>query len=224
MTEGGVGQHFKADKVRVAIANILYNRKLKTWAFFAVQIFWDTQRELGAMLPVANKLLEGAGKDLEQSWTDYLDMKGLEDVGLAYKNNRAVIGNRLERLRFTVLGPQRQNALDKSEYAIWKLDVPGFSLLRNYPSMYGLLLLNIRDEHHRVAINMAGLQSQIMVSAHLYNAAHRHGLLPEDVHFKQCMPNPRHHHLPNLGAFASATCRRSLCTCLTMPPTPQLRM
>jgi hypothetical protein len=37
--------------------------------------------------------------------------------------------------------------------------------------MCGLIMLSFRDEHHRTAINMAGGQGQILVAAHLYNAA-----------------------------------------------------
>jgi hypothetical protein len=174
------GEPYKGDFVHKAAWKMIYDQRLETWMIFAIQIFWDTQRELGALLPVAQQLLEETARELVQCYTTYLDTKGLDKVGEAHKRLRSDIMDRKNHIKALILDGEFQAWIDKCENCTtWKFPGgPDFSLLAAHPSLCGLIQLNIRNDHHRIFTNMAGDQGQILVTAHLYNAAHSSGLLP----------------------------------------------
>jgi hypothetical protein len=58
---------------------------------------------------------------------------------------------------------------------------PGFSIPRSDPALCGLFMAMICDDYHKTAIDMASNQGQIIVTAHLYNAARSKGSIPLDL-------------------------------------------
>jgi hypothetical protein len=78
---------------------------------------------------------------------------------------------------------QFQSWLDQcEERKPWTFSkLPGFSHLRYDPALRGLFLANIRDEYHRTTTDFASNQGQILVAAHLYNAAKCVKLLSSDL-------------------------------------------
>jgi hypothetical protein len=175
------GMPTKGDLVHKAVWNMATNGRSETWQKFAVQILWDTQRELGKMLPAGKQLLEKTSKELVAKYRIYLGTEGLDKVGERHKVNRGNMEARVRYLEEWAVDSHFQPWFDKCEKAgPWKFDdVPGFSLLRCHPGLCGLILLSIRDDYHRVSADSAGSQGQIVVAAHLYNAAPCSGLLPE---------------------------------------------
>jgi hypothetical protein len=122
-----------------------------------------------------------AGK-LVEGYNTYLGTAGLDNVGKIHKMFRGGMESRRQHIEIVALKSGFQNWADDCEkYYPWKYVLPGFSLLGTHPAMCGLILLDIRDEHHRTAINMAGSQGQVLVAAHLYNAAKSSGLLASNV-------------------------------------------
>jgi hypothetical protein len=184
MDPTGEGRPLQGDMVHKAIKKLVCEAQLDTWIIFAIQIFWDTQRELGAMLPVAQQLVEQTGEEIRKRYTAYFDTEGLEDIGEVHKMFRNDIQGRLQQAEAVAMSKEFQSWADDCEDgAPWKFNMPKFSLLSCHPALCGLVSVNIRDEFHRTSINIASGQGQILITAHFYNAAHLSGLLPRDVHW-----------------------------------------
>lgn len=182
-TENG-NRGFKDDMVHKAAHNIICRGQLQTSNIVSLQIFWDIQRELGAMLPLLPILLAKVGQDLKRSYTNYLATEGLDKVGVFHKKFRGEIELRMKHAEAVATDSQIQSWFDDcEEHALWKskYNSANFSLLECHPEMCGLIMINIHDEHQRATINMAGGQGQIFVAVHLYNAANRSGLAKETV-------------------------------------------
>ncbi|CAO2648058.1 Nn.00g089800.m01.CDS01 [Neocucurbitaria sp. VM-36] len=81
-------QPYYNDMVHKAVWDMFTHHRIQTWAIFAIQIFWDTQRELGPKLEIAKQLLSKAAEVLMMSYQFYLDTKGLDEVGKSHKWNR----------------------------------------------------------------------------------------------------------------------------------------
>jgi len=179
------GMFTKGDLVHKAVWDAPNSGGVDTWQIFAMQILWDTQRELGSALSTGKQLLEETSQELIQGYSLYLDTGGLDDVGKIHKKFRGGMYDRVRHIEALALDSQFQSWVDTSEQNMpWKQgDFPGFSLLGCHPTLCGLILLSIRDEYHRTSTNLASEQGQILVVAHLYNAAKRFGLLPKDIHW-----------------------------------------
>jgi hypothetical protein len=73
------------DMVYNAAGALLRNHKLNSWVVFSLQIFWDTQRELGPNLSLGDQLLRKTAQQLATNYQIYLDTKGLERVGIMHE-------------------------------------------------------------------------------------------------------------------------------------------
>ncbi|KAL1799870.1 hypothetical protein ACET3X_000212 [Alternaria dauci] len=166
-----------------AARNLLYDQQLNGWIVFSLQVFWDMQRELASCLPVGSMLLHKTGHQLIGRYETYLDVKGLENVGVTHVTFREVIIRSKRLVEYLVDDTQVQNTFDHFEKQSGRTfdNTPGFSLLKHDPALCGLISVAIRDDYHTMAINMASNQGQIMVSAHLYNAVQQSGDLPKDL-------------------------------------------
>ena len=161
--------------IHKAAWNVVHDRQLTTWNVFALQIFWDAQRELGAMLPLAHLQLKKQSRDLRKSCNAYLDTGAIDEI-------RIQLQAHLDQIEILAIRNVLQECADNFEESVDPvLSVPGFSLLSTHPAFCGLILLHLRDVHHRMAIDIAGSQGHILVAAHLYNAAHSSGLLPNSL-------------------------------------------
>ncbi|KAF1842128.1 uncharacterized protein K460DRAFT_370122 [Cucurbitaria berberidis CBS 394.84] len=162
---------------------LMSQRRFETWAVFAMQILWDTQRELGPMLQIGSQLLGKTARELIESYQVYLNTEGLDKVGGLHKMFRSDMEARRNHIVAVALDVEFQPVTDQREEKVpWKvLELQGFSLLQCHPALCGLILADIRDEHHRTSFDMAGDQCQILVAAHLYNAAHQSEFLSKDV-------------------------------------------
>jgi hypothetical protein len=169
--------------VRKAANSMLYDRKLNSWIIFSLQIFWDMQRELGSSLHLGKMLFDKAGQQLIERYKTYLDVEGLENVGVTHVKFREDIVGHKNSIEFLVDDTQIQGVYDGFEKHTGRPfdNIPGFSLLKHDPALCGLLSANIRDGYHMTAIDMASNQDQIIISAHLYNAVQQSGILPEGL-------------------------------------------
>jgi hypothetical protein len=172
---------FASYMVHKAASTMLWQGRLNSWIVFSLQIFWDMQRELGARSSAGEMLLSKTAQHLCAGYQIYLDIKGLENIGATHKLNRHGITRRKLDLETLVNNTQMQEIFDQYEQqAPWKLsNSPNFSILKCDSALCGVMLANIRDEYHRAAIDMASSQGQILVAAHLYNAAKCTGHLPK---------------------------------------------
>jgi hypothetical protein len=69
---------------------ILWSAARKSWMLFAIQILWDTQRELGSTMAIAEQTLIDTGKRLATAMQTYLDMEDLDTVGESHKKLRYI--------------------------------------------------------------------------------------------------------------------------------------
>jgi hypothetical protein len=169
--------------VQKAASTMLYGRQLNSWVILSLQIFWDMQRELGSRLPVGRALLDKVGQQIAGSYQVYLDVRGLEDVGKSHEMFRENIVGRKSCIEALIHDAQLQQEFDRQERGPGQLlnILSDFSLLKCDPALCGLLLACIRDRHHRIGIDMASNQGQILVAAHLYNAVQHYEGSPKDL-------------------------------------------
>ncbi|CAN9168213.1 unnamed protein product [Alternaria alternata] len=166
-----------------AASALLRQRRMNSWIIFSLQIFWDMQRELGSHISVGRMVFDKTAQNLSADYQAYLDVKGLQNVGVTHRIHRDGIILRKELVDFLINEPEFQDLFDQCEQVNpWTFSkLPGFSLLRYDPGLCGLLLANIRDEYHRATTDFASNQSQILVAAHLYNAAKCVKLIPHNL-------------------------------------------
>jgi hypothetical protein len=171
------------DMVYNAAGSLVRNNNLNSWVVFSLQIFWDTQRELGPNLSLGDQLLRKTAQQLATNYQIYLDTKGLERVGIMHKTFRKDMIGRKKEVDIIANGTYFQTCADECEKRVpWRLgDFPGFCLMACHPGLCGLTLAQIQDQYHTTSTNFAADQAQVLVSAHLYNAVHRIGLLPSNV-------------------------------------------
>lgn len=174
---------FETEMVHKAVQSVANKQTLDTWQIFATQIFWDTQRELGAEVSEGKNLLEKAGKELLEKYKIYLGTTGLDKVGEMHKIFRDDIIDRTKYVETLALGTQFQFRIDScDDKAPWKADeCLGFSLLSSHPALCGIIMLDLRNDYHRISTNLASDQGQILVAAHLYNVAQSTGFLPSSA-------------------------------------------
>lgn len=164
---------YQGGMIHKAVHNLLRGSQADSWIIVAIQILWDTQRELGSMLSVPKHLLECVSHDLVQDCKRFLDPVGLLDGVKALSEYRGVIKDLLVSVEATAVKPNQRSLLNEL--------LLGPSLLQSHPSSCGLNLLNIWDKYHRTFIDIANCEGQILVAAHLHHAAHHLGLLPETI-------------------------------------------
>jgi hypothetical protein len=79
--------------VRRAAITMLHQRRLNSWIIFSLQIFWDMQRELGSCMSIAKLLLDKTAQHLSIDYQAYLEVKGLERIGITHRFHRNGIFN-----------------------------------------------------------------------------------------------------------------------------------
>jgi hypothetical protein len=109
------GKPYKDDMVHKAAWNMMNKPQLTTWNILALQILWDTQRELGGMLPIPHLLLEKTACDLAESYHKYLGTRGLNQVGQFHKTFRREMEARKDHIEAVAFSPQLQTWADKCE-------------------------------------------------------------------------------------------------------------
>jgi hypothetical protein len=182
MSQLAAFQPFMGDMVQKAICAMVHEGQVETWNIFALQIFWDTQRELGDMLSVPKQVLESTGHEYRKRYHDYLNTEGLDKVGGFHKDCRGGIQEHLDEVERLTLDAKFQAWVDQCEKehcVAWWLNVPNFSIFGCHPALCGLVSMKIRDDYHRMSISMA--------SAHCRYWSHRISTMPLDsrVFFKK---------------------------------------
>ncbi|KAI4700574.1 hypothetical protein J4E81_003535 [Alternaria sp. BMP 2799] len=169
--------------VRKAAFAMLREGRLQSWIFFSLQIFWDMQRELERHLSVGEELLYKIGQQIITAYQAYIDVKGFEELDDFYTLCRESVIDRKEFVEAFIVNKKAQMAfdIDEEQLPLKFRKMPGFSLLRCDPAFCGVLLATMCKEHHEVAIECTSNDGQIIVMAHLYNAAQCAGHLPEDL-------------------------------------------
>jgi hypothetical protein len=134
-------------------------------------------------MSIAKLLLDKTAQHLSIDYQAYLELKGLEGIGVTHRLHRNGIIQRKNIVEAIVNETQFQSWLDQcEERKPWTFSkLPRFLLLRYGPALCGLFLANIRDEYHRTTTDFASNQGQILVAAHLYNAAKCVKLLSSDL-------------------------------------------
>ncbi|KAI4612896.1 hypothetical protein J4E80_006951 [Alternaria sp. BMP 0032] len=169
--------------VRKAAFAMLREGRLQSWIFFSLQIFWDMQRELERHLSVGEELLYKIGQQIITGYQAYLDVKGFEGLDDAYTLSRESVIDRKEFVEAVIVNKKAQMGfdIDEEQLPLKFRKIPGFSLLRCDPAFCGVLLATMCKEYHEVAIECTSNNGEIIVMAHLYNAAQCAGHLPEDL-------------------------------------------
>jgi len=169
--------------VRKAAFAMLCEGRLQSWIMFSLQIFWDMQRELERHLSVSEELLYKIGQQIITGYQVYLDVKGFEELDDEYTLYRESVIDRKEFVEAFIVNKKAQMAfdIDEERLPLTFRKIPGFSLLRCNPAYCGVLLATMCNDYHEVAIECTSNDGQIIVMAHLYNAAQCAGHLPKDL-------------------------------------------
>jgi hypothetical protein len=178
---------FCHDLTLEAVRTLVYERQFKTWAVFAIQILWDTQRELDQMVQVGKGLLNKIGNSLETRWRRYIDTPGLSEVSATYGKTSATVKVHIAKVQGWTHGDAIQKLIDTAGEQKKGLGFRGFEnfrLLSHHPGLCGTMATNIQTDYHIIALDLAASQSQILTVAHLYNAARQCGLLPDRLSWK----------------------------------------
>jgi hypothetical protein len=170
-----------------AVWTLVYERQLKTWAVFAIQILWDTQRELDQTVQVGRELLSKIGKSLETRWRRFIDTPGLSEISATYGPASAMVKGHVARVQVWTHGDAVQKLIGTADEQKKRLGFKGlenFSLLSHHPGLCGTIAADMQTVYHIVSLDLAASQSQILTVAHLYNAARQCGLLPDRLSWK----------------------------------------
>lgn len=170
-----------------AIAEVLNTGTRPSWTVFAVQLLWDTQRELGS--------------DIARGYTDAHNavrwiLHSVEDTLSA--GYAGYFGDRYQKNAFGLqeFKSYLEDSLGRSDYCyiqeimdfVKGQDRPYFEyephfLYRNHPMMCGLLSQDSLAKLRMIAKCMADM-GMVSSCAHFYNAASQTGLLPADLKWK----------------------------------------
>lgn len=144
----------KGDWMHKAMQMLVFKKQCETWEIFAVQILLDILRELGPLLPVADRLLEKTGRDLAQDHRAYFNIEGLEELGEVRDFMMRGICAHLRQNGSSVLDGKLQSYIDECEESVmrelernlkgqmaltgerieYSIALSKFSLLPNHPS------------------------------------------------------------------------------------------
>ncbi|KAF2797425.1 hypothetical protein K505DRAFT_398635 [Melanomma pulvis-pyrius CBS 109.77] len=174
---------YNQDQVGRAISIMCTSGNAYTWIVFAVQVFWDTRRELNTELWLGAKALEGIGYWLVLCLDEYLGSEGLNKIGNWHRVHRDNIVKFKEHIQCLAVEDHIQVLIDRNltHNERKQYEFGGFFLYRNHPALCGLVVQSLLSAFHQAGMNMAGDQGMIMAAAHLYNAAHQTGFLPREV-------------------------------------------
>jgi hypothetical protein len=165
---------------------LVSKRQIETWAVFAIQILWDTQRELGHTVQIGKDMLAKVGQSMTTRYKRYINTPGLGEISASYKKLSKVVSQRLVAIQQFTLDDVVQQLFDANKRET-DCDFKGFenfSLLCHHPGLCGLIIASLQLSYHQFTLDLAGSQSQILTVAHLYNAARQYGLLPDQVDWK----------------------------------------
>lgn len=173
-----------ADQMLRAVSTMRKDRKVYTWTLFAVQLFVDTQHELG--LEVARGLadLRKDGKWILQVLGEGLEMSKSNKVNHWYRLNHTHVQSLMYSLMASVradpiiaLIEDRFSKKEAEQYKAW-----GSCLLfENHPMLCGILLQSFLTRLQGIGTGMAAEQGLIIWVMHLMHAGHLASLIPKST-------------------------------------------
>lgn len=173
------------DSVHKAISTMVKTGHLDSWIVFAVQIFKDTQETLGETMYTAKRLMEKGADDVLESYRRFLSTDKPGPAAVAHQANCIQEMMRIEILGSEMINQMNLDKLDSGKpWTMKGIEGVDFSLRAYHPALCGHLLNQFVDKAHRFFMDLTSEEGQIIVVAHLYNAAHESGMLPRSVKWK----------------------------------------
>ncbi|KAF2274138.1 uncharacterized protein EI97DRAFT_444418 [Westerdykella ornata] len=166
------------DPVQKAMRSILMENKTPSWAVFAIQVFWDTQRELAKNFKDVLINARNTASWVRESMEELIAWE--EDGGHGTRNAT----RRSELLRFASLVKSKQEIFDSRIGQLSKNGAVPEDMFAHHPMLSGITTQELIALHQVVAFEQIPIHGVIMGSAHLYNAVAQAGLLPRGVVWK----------------------------------------
>jgi hypothetical protein len=178
---------FCHDMTLEAVRTLVHEYQFTTWAVFAIQILWDTQRELNQTVQIGKEALNRIGRSLETRWRRYIDTPGLSEVSATYGKASAMVKEHIVKIEGWTHGDAVQQLIDtcgEQKKSLGFKGLENYSLLNHHPGLCGAMAADLQTDYQIITIDIAASQSQILTVAHLYNAARQCGLLPNRLSWK----------------------------------------
>jgi hypothetical protein len=175
-------QSGQEDQVVKAVDMYMMGRR--TWTILAIQIFWDTLRELQTKVELGWESLQTQVTWVTAAYDEYLVMPDLDGVGRSHQSCRSQMSAYRAFAIELIAEDDVQTSCDSSEFPRSRIGDCNFGsqfLLKHHPARCGLLASKLTQEFQLASIGIAGAQGMITTCAHLYNAARQTDLLPRDI-------------------------------------------
>ncbi|KAH7400805.1 hypothetical protein DE146DRAFT_735824 [Phaeosphaeria sp. MPI-PUGE-AT-0046c] len=171
---------FREDQILRAVHTMGAEKKFPTWAVFAMQIFIDTRRELGAHLSRGLEDLREAWAWLGPAWTECLDVDKTHNFRNVQDACYRPVEEQIARMSQVVDGDIVQAMMDNQvgrepEETLTSREKNCF-LLRNHPLLCGIWLQDGLGFMHLHGTNMAAGYGSIATVIHLNQAVSLAGI------------------------------------------------
>lgn len=112
---------------------------------FAIQILWDTQRELSHSVQIGKKISVKVRESARRRFQQYIDTPGLDKVSATYTKLSEDVASLIVRIEQWTLGDMIQQMINANEQETDSnfKEFQDFSLLCHYLGLCGLMIASI---------------------------------------------------------------------------------
>jgi hypothetical protein len=174
---------FAHDIIFGAVKKVSQEKLITSWAVFAVQIFWDTQRELGNDMEKAFLAARSTAIWLLTTLRHYLSLEVTNDLPAGDRHQMQLLHDEINKVFVVNYGLSAKDTTKYEENGgnfSWSL----YQLSSHHPMLCGLYSQYYLSRFHEFATSMDGERGIITAAAHLHNAVSQAGLLASDITWK----------------------------------------
>jgi hypothetical protein len=173
---------FLDDQVLRAVRKMRVDKKFPTWAVFACQIFVDIRRELDKQVSHGYEDLRNEASWLLKSWAECLDTGKENGINNFHERNDKNAHNCITSLKAAAEQDFVQEMINdyfkEHPEKIAQYSWEECFLLKNHPTLCGLIIHKSLVSYHRLGIRIAADQGPVRTAMHLTHAVALTGLIP----------------------------------------------